>query len=59
MVVRNGKKFTFPIYDPSFAVGGLAFRAVPVAAGVVADSFLATAAALGDMAAQSLCPAQR
>ncbi len=59
MVVRNGKKFTFPIYDPSFPVGSLAFGAVPVAAGVVAYSFLATAAAFGDMATQSFCPAQR
>ena len=59
MVVRNGKKFTFPIYDPSFPIGSLAFGAVPVAAGVVTDRLFAAVIAFGDMATQSLCPAQR
>lgn len=44
MIVRDREKFTFPVQDPSFPVGGLALWAVPVAAGVVADFFFATIA---------------
>lgn len=44
MVVRDREEFTFPVQDPSFPVGGLAFWAVPVAARVVADFFFATVA---------------
>ncbi len=46
MVVGNGKQFIFPIYDPSFTVGSLAFGTMPVTAGVVADGFFTTVTAL-------------
>lgn len=58
MIVGNGQQFTFPIDDPSFTVGGLALRAVAVAAGVVTDRLHTAGFAYSDMASQSLSPAQ-
>jgi len=58
MIVRNGKKFAFPIQYPSFPVGGLALWAMPVAAGVVTDGLLLAVTTFGDMSTECSCSAE-
>ena len=59
MVVGNGQQLAFPIDDPSFTVGRLAFGAMSVTAGIVAYRLYATRLTNSDMTSQSLSPTQR
>src|SRR5271170_2957535 len=43
VVVADGQQFLLPLGQPLIACTGLAFRAVPVAAGVVRDGLLSAA----------------
>ena len=58
MIVGHGQQFAFPVQYPVFTVCYLAFGAVPVSAGVIADGLDATAFADGDMSSQVFGPAQ-
>ena len=58
MVVGNGKKFIFPFQYPSLTVGGLTLGAMPVTAGVITDSLLATVTTFGYVPTQWFSPAQ-
>jgi len=49
--IGNGEKVFEPIVHPAMAVGGLAFGAVAVAAGVVGDALMTAGIAGVDMAA--------
>jgi len=57
MIVGNRKQFAFPFQYPPFPVSGLAFWAVPVAAGIIGDLFLPTVGACLHMASQLSGPA--
>jgi hypothetical protein len=51
MKVGNGKKITFTVFDPCFALGVLAFRTMTVTTGVIADANVPAMIAPVNMAA--------
>ena len=57
MIVRNRQQFAFPFQYPAFPVSGLAFWAVPVAAGIIGDLFHPTVGAYLHMSPQLSSPA--
>ena len=57
MEVRNRKQILFTVFDPCFALRILAFGAMPVAAGVIADANMPALIAFVYMSAQGRCTA--
>jgi hypothetical protein len=51
MVIRYRSKIGLPGFEPAFGRAGLAFRAVPVAAGVIGDFVMFTDWAMQHMPA--------
>lgn len=59
MIVGNGQQLAFPIDNPAFAVGRLAFGAMSVTAGIVAYRLYATGFADSDMASKGFGSTKR
>ena len=57
MKVLDGEQFTFALLEPLGALFTLAFRAMAIAAGVIADANVLALATLIDMAAEGRRPA--
>jgi hypothetical protein len=58
VIVWHGQEFAFPVTDPPFTVGSLAFGAVAVPAGIITNRKDATGLANSNMAAQGFGPAK-
>ena len=57
MEIRHGQQFGLAVGQPLLGRGGLALRAMPVAAGVVGDAQVRAGLAAFDMTAQRRCSA--